>query len=820
MITKMFPVPLVKPSLAVSMLVPVLLLSGCGGSESDNAGGSANAPVVEPAPVSARDGFNVVTPDAPSYVDLSSLIESGTAGAKVTSVYLESKQGTGDCGQVLSSSEASGDSTNANIILGQGFNVTIDGAAICEYTYEVESVALAGQTKTRARAKVMVASSAGGTAVLPPISIAMAIDDLPRVTDIKAELEAKGSFPTGYILSEDFSVLGDGDVMVDAAGLSVSYSPTAEGVSRVVYALESVDPDAPDIKMGTLDYAVSDSLNSAPTAKNFAYDTKVEINTSVDIDVSDYIDAVDSDQLQLIEVKSYTGNVVSTAPGDLTNKVFTFEATKPGEHFISYMVSDQRGGFATGIVDVTVFDPDQIARWTGIENGLHYFTAPQTKSEIDDTGDEYQGFFEETSYTPTLKIATFTFEGAETYCGNRGRLPTPAEMSALYLDRSPKDVWLWPVEKQYVTKDGSTPGLYSLKTGTATNLSTDLYYATCIDSGGLNLIVDKGVAVANALDSIQLRVSFIRDTGPVNDQVLDIRLAGVSGDTAIPNVSTVTTDESGLASFAITNTKSGITNISLEYTNLSSELVSVNTSVNFIGDLDTARIASVEVISDTATHDGTDQNLFEVTILDDYDNLTLGAEVGVVHNSATAKSVPGDFISSDNGLVQFGATDTIEETVLTTVSFTSVLTGYSEQTASNSYGTCKTIKLNGLRYSCPLKQKRADELGFSYDGVIMASNSGPSYGSIFIRNFWENANNACKAQGKRLATKDELLALYAAYPSMLLTREKGWPVRDHGYWTSSSEPSVHGYYYGVMLSSGGYGNYQGSSNFGYSACVY
>ena len=671
MITKMFPMPLAKPSLAVSMLVPVLLFSGCGGSESSD--GSANAPVVEQAPVSARDGFNVITPDAPGYVDLSSLIDSGTAGAKVTSVYLESKQGTGDCGQVLSSSEASGDSSNANVILGQGFNVTIDGAAICEYTYEVESVALAGQTKTRARAKVMVASSAGGNAVLPPVSIAMAIGDPDEVTNIKTALGA--DFPTGYTLSDSFSVLGDGYVSMVAADFSITYKAEAEGVSRVVYALEGEIAGVPDIKMGTLDYAVSDNLNSAPTADNFAYDKEVEINIPVEISVLDHIDAVDSDELQLIEVKSYTANVAAKNASDLTNTVFTFEAPTDGKHFVSYVVSDHRGGFATGIVEVTTFDVNQVARWADIEHGTLLFSAPQTKVEIEDSGDAYQGFYGDTGYAPTLQLATFSFIGAQAYCGTRGRLPTSAEMDAMYAAKSPSITWLWPTGKDYITQDVSTSGLISLTDGTVSALGNDLYYVTCVDSGGLTVNADELVVVANGTKFTTVSVSFIRDTGPVVDALLDINVTG----SAIPSETRVTTDGNGEASFTVSSIKAETITVGVEYTNKSSELVPVGTDVTFIGDIDTARVDRVEVIKDGALGDGIDENTLTAVMLDTNSNSVAGALIKVNLSRSTANVVENaaTLVSGDDGLVTFGVNDSEGEVVTTAVTFTSYLSGGS-----------------------------------------------------------------------------------------------------------------------------------------------
>lgn len=668
-------------SVLLSTLVPALLLSGCGGGENDN--GTDKAPVVEQAPVSARDGFNVVAPDEPGYVDLSSLIESGIAGAKVTSVYLESKQGTGECSQIFTSADANDNS--ANVILGQGFNVTIDGAAICEYAYEVESVALAGQTKTRAKAKVVVASSAGGAAVLPPISIAMAIGDPVRVTDIQAELELQASFPTGYTLSEDFSVLGDGDVILDTAAFSVSYTPTKEGVSRVVYALEGEIAGVPDIKMGTLDYAVSSDLNNAPTASQFDYGSDVEINTSVDIDVSDYIsDAVDGDELQLIDVQSYTANVTSKAPGVMTNKIFTFEAAGSGKHYVSYTVSDQRGGFATGIVEVSTFDANQVSRWTDIENVTLLFSAPQTKFEIDATGDDYQGFYNDTDYTPSLNIATFTFAGAQGYCGTRGRLPTPDELEAMYIAKDPKTTWLWPTGKAYVTQDVTTPGLVSLANGAISNLGTDLYYVTCVDSGGLTVTADKSVVVANGIDDTTISVAFSRDSGPVVGEILDINVDG----SAIPSERTVTTDAQGKASFNVTNTKAEITYISIEYTNRSSESVTVSTAVNFIGDINTASISALVSKTNNAYTNSSTGNKIQASVADDFGNPIEGVKVEVTAGgNAYVTQSPETLLTNSTGSLIFYVKDSTAQTVRVTASVNTPGYGPSSRSLDSTFRT-------------------------------------------------------------------------------------------------------------------------------------
>ncbi|MPY22478.1 hypothetical protein FM037_08170 [Shewanella psychropiezotolerans] len=680
-----------KLNVLTSVVLSSLLLSACGGGDSGS-DSPAEGPVVEQAPVSARDGFNVVAPDEAGYVDLSSLIESGTAGAKVTDVYLESSQGSGQCGQVQTGDEGSD-------ILGQGFNVTVEGAAICEYGYEVESVALAGQTKTRARAKVMVASSAGGAAVLPPISIAMAVGDPELETDIKAALGT--DFPAGYTLSEDFSVLGDGEVDISTDDFTITYQATAEGVSRVVYALEGNIAGVPDIKMGTLDYAVSDSLNNAPTAANFAYDEDVEINTSVDIDVSGYIeDVIDSDELQLIEVKSYTANVASKNAADLTNTVFTFEAPTDGEHYVSYMVSDHRGGFATGIVEVTAFDANQVARWTDIDywddpaKRLLTFSAPKTKFEIEQTTSEYQGSYTDNGYTPALQLATFTYAGAQAYCGGRGRLPTSAEMDVMYDAVDPKVNKLWPAGKAYITQDGSNAGLYSIENGTPNVMGTDTYNVTCVDSGGLTVDVVRGVAVANGTDRVQLDFALVRDTGPVANAILSVETTN----DAVPDSSTYTTDENGLATIKVTSIKSGDSKVTVTYVGDNGISVYVWRTVNFIGDIDTARVAQLSVLQDNASSDGVEENSLRAELLDANGNPVVGALVEVSLDSGTAMiQPPPNLYTDDSGFFEIKVTNDVEEVVSVTSTFTSLLNGLSSQQADITFNS-NAIILSGNFY--------------------------------------------------------------------------------------------------------------------------
>ena len=658
-----------KLNVLTSVVLSSLLLSACGGGDSGS-DSPAEGPVVEQAPVSARDGFNVVAPDEAGYVDLSSLIESGTAGAKVTDVYLESSQGSGQCGQVQTGDEGSD-------ILGQGFNVTVEGAAICEYGYEVESVALAGQTKTRARAKVMVASSAGGAAVLPPISIAMAVGDPELETDIKAALGT--DFPAGYTLSEDFSVLGDGEVDISTDDFTITYQATAEGVSRVVYALEGNIAGVPDIKMGTLDYAVSDNLNIAPTAESFTYAQKTELSTVYDIDVSKHISAVDSDTLQLVAVDSYTADVASKAPEDMSNHVFTFEASNYGMHYVTYTVSDQRGGFATGIAEVRIDDPDTANLWGDVENGLLLFSAPITRIEADTLGITYQDFFNDTNYYPSVDVTSYSSSGSDQYCISRGaRLPTINEFKALVEAQDPAKNWNWPSDRPYTTDARPDFSLKSssLLTGLQTNFSNPSY-VTCVSSTELTTTMNKNIVVANGIDNTNITVSFERDGQAVSNAELLVEVTG----NAVLSVNAVTTGVDGKANVSVNNIKSESVVVSFTYVTGQRELISSTQFIDFIGDIDTARVKKLTIIKNYSFSDGVDKNTFNAQLLDINDNPVQGAliEVSINSDNASLSEEDDSLITDTEGLVVFNVTNSVEESVLVTTAYTNLSERTSQQ---------------------------------------------------------------------------------------------------------------------------------------------
>ncbi|MPW30826.1 hypothetical protein F9L16_17715 [Agarivorans sp. B2Z047] len=258
---------------------------------------------IDQAPISAQSGLIPVQGGQSTIIDLSPWVRHG-GNVSLVEVLSVKQLGSGSCSEPSLSND------------GLIFTSDIQGPVMCEYIYEVEALAAPGQTPSRDKANVLVLTSqGGGHAQLPPIPLALALGDGDEVVHIPGAL--KENYPEGYSLHEDTTVLGSGIAIADSETATITYSVGHEGLTRVVYLLES--PDGGDVKLGTLDIVVSDTLNHVPVAENFIFSDSVETNVEVTIDVADYVSDPDNGEIQLIGVDSITATVTSADPQNTNN---------------------------------------------------------------------------------------------------------------------------------------------------------------------------------------------------------------------------------------------------------------------------------------------------------------------------------------------------------------------------------------------------------------------------------------------------------------------------------------------------------------------
>lgn len=313
-----------------SIWAPILLLSlaGCGGKSDKN-----NDTDPQPLPpLVVKDGMQTVDDNNLHYVGLGSYIEAGAgAGLKITDVKL-----------VRDDAQCS-----APQIQGIGFNAQLEGSGTCEYQYNVTSL-VQGQ-QSQGKGKILLLSGTTAESVLRPLPLALTLGE-EQTIDLVAELGA--DFPSDHSLNPNITLLGSGVATANAAGNTITFEATTVGLARIVYRLDSTGED---FSVGTVDISVSDEGNQPPVANNFVHPVPTTVDQTIVIDVSAYISDPDAGQtVQLIGVESFHADVAPSAPDDLSNTQFSFSSNQLGLHYVAYEVSDQFGGLATGIVEVTV----------------------------------------------------------------------------------------------------------------------------------------------------------------------------------------------------------------------------------------------------------------------------------------------------------------------------------------------------------------------------------------------------------------------------------------------------------------------------------
>ncbi|EJE8516368.1 hypothetical protein M5252_004723 [Vibrio parahaemolyticus] len=304
--------------------VALLFLVACGGE--DSSVGNIEQPT--PKPLSASDGVKIVSSASTSYVNLNPYVDGG-AGSELSLRSVTLKGGSQACSQPQQD--------------GLGFHATVSGSELCEYQYVVAN------SDNLASAKMVLMAGDGTEPVLPPIPVALEVGESQEI-DLKSELG--DAFPSGAVLDDKLTILGNGDATADIASETIRYVATTVGLSKVIYQLKG---SGESVYTGTLDIAVSNGLNRPPVAEKFSYPDALALDETVEIDVGAYVSDPDEKQtVQLVGVHSFYAEVTPLEPENLSNTVFTFKASRQGYHYVAYEVTDQHGGYATSLVEVQV----------------------------------------------------------------------------------------------------------------------------------------------------------------------------------------------------------------------------------------------------------------------------------------------------------------------------------------------------------------------------------------------------------------------------------------------------------------------------------
>jgi hypothetical protein len=668
----------------------------------------------------------------------------------------------------------------------------------------------------------------------------------------------------GYTLDSEVVVLGDGVASGDGTTDEITYEANAQGVTRLVYTMTNADGSS--LLMGTVDVAVSGPGNHAPEVEGAWFTeqsdgSSYEMNTSYTFDLSPYVTDVDGDDIQLIQVEAWNATVDLAAPNDPSNLSFTFDTSHAGVHYVTYVVSDHKGGYGVAQVRIEVYDPSAVSTWGDIQMGLKLFFGPLTASEAQSSETVMTSSHFDTN---GANVATFNFSHAEDSCQDKGRLPTSDELIDLANYNNGPDVSDgWPVDLAYWASNGGTGELIDLTDGSVeTATSVGGYYVACMNEAGF--VVDEAEsqleAIANGADNAVVTVKLTWYDEPVEGQLIE---ASTTNTNVTFDATTGTTDASGSTSFALSSLVAEDVPVDITY---SGETLTQN--VTFVADEATATLA-LAVTKDNALYDDQAGNEVEATMVDINNNPLVGRSVTFESDAGTSVIITpapagtdamgkqkASVVWNDSSVTASSTTVNVTgrftpQPTETEISDTAEITFISlpicgdrvdDTHKSNAKGYCLKVATdaNGYWFTSTPSIVVLDQLGYSISNS--SNNTGDTYASTYTENGTSGPNGGAFARfrqdgngvanggvngqfdrwckklndlgfGGRSTWKrpesNELSDLYSTNRNMWSAR--GWPT-GYGYWSATGSNYV------VSLSAGSVSSVIPSYGF-YASCV-
>lgn len=650
------------------------LLTACNSGESESNVGNSQSQTVT---LSADNTIDSITNGLESYVSLEDKIHatSSVGDNTVSEVVLLSAQPA--CRDIN--------------VYSSGYSVNSTGyIGTCVYEYRVQNT---------------VDSTAGAVAYSTTIVQENATGSVEQFEAIAETAEASqplsinlaekllGQIPDGYSLSSTMTNLGVGRASLDINSQTITFISDEPGYSQIIYSYASET----EVKIGSINIAVSAELNTAPVAPNIDYSANinnetVNIDTDVIIDVGSYISDPDGEPLQLVYVDSWYASVTPLDLNGENNTKFIFNTDRAGEHFVTYAISDHNGGYDIGQVRIEVYDPNSAASWGNIQEGLKVFYGPLTHTEAFG-----QGVMDtSTNFDQNKTVSTFNYTDAEKSCKSKGGLPSEVQLQELYNLSRPQSQG-WPVALNYWSNDVTK--VVSLSNGqSSVPVGSDTYYVTCVNEGGFVIdneqsfttnVIANGGSTDDGIAKVVVKLTFNQQ--PVSGAVINASVPDMTF--AQLDMSSVTIDDDGIAIFKVTDIKAETVVFTAEYNGVQRTI-----EITFIGDKSTAELVSEVVINNTDISGGINEVV--ATLKDSNDNPLKGEPISFASSdTVNISSGAGGATTDDNGqqsaLVQWtGATDlNFDPTATITSSYTRVDT---VELLSDSLVTFSTAKLTDL----------------------------------------------------------------------------------------------------------------------------
>ena len=491
------------------------VLLGCGGGSDDteNTTSITETPSTSGTLYYAQDVFRISSLNESFRVDLSNSMESSD-GSSVA----------------LNSVIPLNDDSNCNItsLDEDGFTIPARSVQVCDYRYRVGPKSTHSPYAVSNQAKATVyrstATSGNGFAegtvraaigesvqqIIPILGTTSSFSS--KTIDIPAELGKLGySLDTStYVLSATVTLPNgsttNSTAIANSSMNTIEYTPGSgipSGVERILYTYH----DGTNVLSGTIDIAVSTNTNSAPTAESKRKTSyidpdsgntlsKIPYGKLIRFDVADLISDPDGDTLHLVDVYAFGATLIipQDANGDgnaFNDTEFDFSSKQPGEVTLTYVVSDEKGGYATGIVQSYVSDPYESIFVSS--NGKIYLPPTLYQDAQDASIASTPKIGNGTTSLLGITTATHDWETANYLCQSKeARLPSVSELRDLYNEGNTNGALFinhnWPVDVNYWTSEqGATSISYHQSldmennTVNSDHVNSSTLYTACID---------------------------------------------------------------------------------------------------------------------------------------------------------------------------------------------------------------------------------------------------------------------------------------------------------------------------------------------------
>ena len=434
------------------------------------------------------------------------------------------------------------------------FTLEYSTPSLCTYRYTVKNHPSTQKNPSAHTFDLQDTVSEADSYVLSSDSEKVLLQPISKTTVIDNALDIKITPPAGYSLDPEVIQLGDGNIIVDSDENTIVFEPSLIGVTRIIYTLSNENAD---IKAGEIFVSVSETGNHPPDVPymidlNLSYEPGFFLTgKEYTINISEFISDADGDPLQLTQAESWTSEVSLTDPNDIDNLSFNFKPDSSGIHYVSYLISDRKGGYSVGSAQIQVYESKE-PKWENINDTLRTWTAPITPLTAVKAGIEHKGVHVDSIGN---EIATFSYEEASKYCSSMGGLPITIELMQLKssLDRLSNDK-KWPVDLSYWSADGSLVNVLASSEGGEHPSGN---YVTCLDEIGFQIdYANSALSGPQSPDTVfSIAVKISNNKGELMpDEVVTFDARGdiPSRSPYLPNYSEIKTDKDGLAIYNFT----------------------------------------------------------------------------------------------------------------------------------------------------------------------------------------------------------------------------------------------------------------------------